>query len=259
MFTIRKNTELGINFLQSLINNFAGQLRTSENRTFANRLGLQNMKRSQVDKIQNKVLKKKVKSKKKAWEVDDVEVIADPPQLKNEEVLGLEFLISPIDVKDFEKNVFEKHPLLVKRKNSSYYSDLFSTSDIKELLEFKGNLVLGEHLNIARAVDETREDWCPPDEEVLSPDMVWNAYEQGYTLQVFQPQQHSVRLARFMSRLEDEFGALCGANSYLTPKQSQGLAPHYDDVEVFILQIEGTKKWRLYYPPEGHELAEEYR
>lgn len=82
-----------------------------------------------------------------------------------------------------------------------------------------------------------------------------------------------------MSLLEDTFGALCGANSYLTPKQSQGLAPHYgaipavvdlhgaacnanarsaDDVEVFILQVEGRKRWRLYHPLESEQLPDEY-
>jgi lysine-specific demethylase/histidyl-hydroxylase NO66 len=35
---------------------------------------------------------------------------------------------------------------------------------------------------------------------------------------------------------------------YLTPPGTQGFAPHYDDVEVFILQLEGKKRWRLYEP-----------
>jgi len=38
--------------------------------------------------------------------------------------------------------------------------------------------------------------------------------------------------------MEDKFGCLVGANAYLTPPNSQGLAPHWDDVEVwrFILK-----------------------
>jgi lysine-specific demethylase/histidyl-hydroxylase NO66 len=36
----------------------------------------------------------------------------------------------------------------------------------------------------------------------------------------------------------------------------QGLAPHHDDVEVFILQTEGSKQWKLYSPVGGHELPE---
>jgi bifunctional lysine-specific demethylase and histidyl-hydroxylase NO66 len=28
----------------------------------------------------------------------------------------------------------------------------------------------------------------------------------------------------------------------------QGFAPHYDDVDVFVVQTEGRKRWRLYAP-----------
>ena len=39
---------------------------------------------------------------------------------------------------------------------------------------------------------------------------------------------------------------MVGANVYLTPPGTQGFAPHWDDVEVFLLQLEGRKHWRLY-------------
>ena len=44
---------------------------------------------------------------------------------------------------------------------------------------------------------------------------------------------------RICELLESHFGALVGANIYMTPGGSQGLAPHYDDVEVIyeIMQI----------------------
>ena len=41
---------------------------------------------------------------------------------------------------------------------------------------------------------------------------------------------------------------MVGANVYLTPPGTQGFAPHFDDVDVFILQLEGKKHWRLYEP-----------
>lgn len=28
-----------------------------------------------------------------------------------------------------------------------------------------------------------------------------------------------------------------------------GLAPHWDDVEIFVVQTQGSKRWRLYAPP----------
>lgn len=39
----------------------------------------------------------------------------------------------------------------------------------------------------------------------------------------------------------------------MTPPNSQGFAPHYDDIEAFVLQIEGKKRWRLYKPRSENE------
>lgn len=43
---------------------------------------------------------------------------------------------------------------------------------------------------------------------------------------------------------------------YLTPPGTQGFAPHYDDIEAFILQLEGRKHWRLYSPRYNSHIVE---
>lgn len=35
---------------------------------------------------------------------------------------------------------------------------------------------------------------------------------------------------------------------------TQGLAPHYDDVELWVCQAEGSKRWRLHAPYKGMQL-----
>lgn len=47
---------------------------------------------------------------------------------------------------------------------------------------------------------------------------------------------------------------MAGANVYLTPAGTQGFAPHYDDIEAFILQLEGKKHWRVYNPRSKDEM-----
>jgi bifunctional lysine-specific demethylase and histidyl-hydroxylase NO66 len=48
-----------------------------------------------------------------------------------------------------------------------------------------------------------------------------------------------------LATLEEEWGCMCGANVYLTPPGQQGFAPHYDDIEAFLLQIEGINHYVL--------------
>ena len=38
------------------------------------------------------------------------------------------------------------------------------------------------------------------------------------------------------------------ANSYYTPRRSQGFAVHHDTHDVFVLQVAGEKHWRVYDP-----------
>ncbi len=70
----------------------------------------------------------------------------------------------------------------------------------------------------------------------------------GWTVQLHQPQRFEEfdSLYRLMAALEAELQTLVGCNAYLTPKSSQGLAPHWDDVNVIVIQVEGVKNWDVW-------------
>lgn len=79
---------------------------------------------------------------------------------------------------------------------------------------------------------------------------VARGYRQGATI-VFNQLQHSDRrMAAFCRRLERVFSCHIQTNTYLTPPAEQGFRTHYDSHDVFILQIAGSKDWRLYGDPE---------
>ena len=63
-------------------------------------------------------------------------------------------------------------------------------------------------------------------------------------------------IASLAHSIEVELNFPIQVNAYITPPGSQGLVPHYDDHDVLILQIQGSKIWRLYngvdIPP--HEM-----
>lgn len=51
---------------------------------------------------------------------------------------------------------------------------------------------------------------------------------------------------------------MVGANTYLTPPGTQGFAPHYDDIEAFVVQLEGKKHWRVYNPRNSSEILPQF-
>ncbi len=52
----------------------------------------------------------------------------------------------------------------------------------------------------------------------------------------------------FCQKLAAELGHPVQANAYVTPPQNQGFSAHYDVHDVFVLQIEGSKQWRVHRP-----------
>ena len=75
---------------------------------------------------------------------------------------------------------------------------------------------------------------------------VWEKFRQGCSLRMPCPQKFSDPLHRLLSALEEEFGCMVGSNVYLTPPRSQGFAPHWDDIEAFLLQV-GRDVFKLYF------------
>ena len=63
---------------------------------------------------------------------------------------------------------------------------------------------------------------------------------RGIMLQVHQPQRFDDTAWAICAALEAQLGCLVGCNAYITPAGAQGLAPHHDDVELFVCQTSGA-------------------
>ena len=77
---------------------------------------------------------------------------------------------------------------------------------------------------------------------------IWDFYNTGCSVRMLNPQTFHRPVWLLLTTIQEYFKSFCGANVYLTPPNTQGFAPHYDDIEAFILQLEGKKRWRVYAP-----------
>ncbi|KAM8946395.1 ribosomal oxygenase 1 isoform 2-T2 [Pelodytes ibericus] len=161
-----------------------------------------------------------------------------------------EWLISPIKPADFFRDIWEKKPALLKRRNNSYFHGLYSTSEFDRTLR-EDNVQFGVNLDVTSYTNGKRETHNPPGRAL--PLVVWDYFRNGCSLRLLNPQAFSHSVWNFLSVLQELFGSMVGANTYLTPAGTQGFAPHYDDIEAFVVQLEGKKHWRVYNPRQKSE------
>lgn len=156
-----------------------------------------------------------------------------------------EWLIAPMPPDHFYRRLWEREAVLVRRQDHTYYQGLFSTADLDSMLRNE-EVQFGQHLDAARYLDGRRETLNPPGRAL--PAAAWSLYQAGCSLRLLCPQAFSTTVWQFLAVLQEQFGSMAGSNVYLTPPNSQGFAPHYDDIEAFVLQLEGRKLWRVYRP-----------
>lgn len=161
------------------------------------------------------------------------------------------WVINPNPVEEFMASFWEKKPFLVQRNDPSYYANLLSRELIDEMLR-KHNIEYTKNLDVTSYREGVRETHNP-DGRALPPD-VWAFYEEGCSIRMLNPQTYLPGVYEMNVKLQEFFHCMTGSNFYLTPPNSQGFAPHYDDIEAFVLQIEGRKHWKLYSPRTASEV-----
>ncbi|KAK8750328.1 hypothetical protein OTU49_014781 [Cherax quadricarinatus] len=174
----------------------------------------------------------------------------DTKDSREEGQKALLHIINPYSEEEFMRNYWEKKPLLIKRNDAHYYKSLFTTFIFDKILH--QNMVLyTKNLDITSYSNGKRETHNPIG-QALAP-VVWDYYNNGCSIRMLNPQTFHRPVWKLLATLQEHFMSFCGANVYLTPPNTQGFAPHWDDIEAFILQLEGKKQWKVYSPRSENE------
>lgn len=170
----------------------------------------------------------------------------------------LDRLVAPLSSDQFLERYWEKEPLVVHRGDETYYDALLSLDALDHILADatppRSNLRLvryaGEHE--AEAIPLRRDG-------SVDVDGLYAAYADGATIVLNGLHRAWRPLLALCRQLEQRFSHPFQTNVYLTPPTAQGLGPHFDTHDVFVLQIAGAKKWQLYGAAEETPLAAQYR
>ena len=84
------------------------------------------------------------------------------------------------------------------------------------------------------------------DDKVLSSTGAAEAMQEGFSLVVRSATCRWARLREIAAAFESRLGLFCNGNLYCSPAATQAFECHYDDHDVFVLQLGGSKRWRLF-------------
>ncbi len=157
-------------------------------------------------------------------------------------------LIAPLSAEEFFENYYEKafyrtpEPVAAVR-------DLLSIDRIDEIIS--DSELPPSSLTMAKSGSGLSPDEYLHPNGVIDRGAVLDNFRDGATIVL--PQLHFAdgKLYSFCLALEREFGARIQTNIYLTPSNAHGFGVHYDDHDVFVLQVSGRKKWEIYGQREG--------
>jgi lysine-specific demethylase/histidyl-hydroxylase NO66 len=162
--------------------------------------------------------------------------------------------LDPLPLEAFLRDYWEQQPCLIRRQEPDRYQRLITFATFDELTA-ASNLhypcfrlfKAGELIPIDRVTTD-RQVGADLDRNVAELDAVYEACADGATLVLQSLEKQWPPLADLCSGLERTFGAPVQAYAYHTPPGAAGPPAHYDTHEVFVLQVEGSKQWRVWSP-----------
>ncbi|MEW1631199.1 cupin domain-containing protein [Streptomyces sp. NPDC089173] len=172
----------------------------------------------------------------------------------------LETRLTGLSREEFARDVWARKPLLTRRPSD--FSDLFSTTAVDELISRRG--LRTPFLRVAKDGATLPESTFTSPAGVgatiadqLDDTALWRAFADGATLVLQALQRTWGPVADFAAGLSAELGHPVQANAYVTPPQNRGFDAHYDVHDVFVLQIEGTKRWLVHEPVHPDPLRDQ--
>ncbi|VDK85470.1 unnamed protein product [Litomosoides sigmodontis] len=161
------------------------------------------------------------------------------------------WLIDSYDITQFFKMVFQKKVFCVCRYNPNYYGNLFSTAKFINILQ-TDYVEYGTNVNVAVYKNQQRStlNGCGK----VYPHEIQKRIKAGCSIQFTNPQSFCDSVWYYCDLLQEVFGCFVGANTYITPRNTAGFAPHWDDIDAFLLQLEGRKHWKIYSPTNDNEV-----
>ena len=166
--------------------------------------------------------------------------------------LGL--TLDPVTTGEFLDEHCERRPLIVARAEAGRFDSVLGDADLERLvcesaIRTPAFRLVKDGAQLPPATYTTDIPWRPGSfSGTVLVDRVVEEHAAGATIVLQALHLHWHPAAVYCRGLEAGLGWPVQANAYRTPASSQGFGVHHDTHDVFVLQVSGHKRWRVYEP-----------
>jgi len=159
--------------------------------------------------------------------------------------LSLAWLLAPLTIDSFLGNIWGTTHHHVSRNRPEYFDTLLDGSaNVDELVgSFRPDQSL---VSLVKENDTKKSYVYRHADGSFDAEGVGRDFAGGYTIVLESVHRYVRPLAALLHSIEIELNYATQVNAYITRPESQGFVCHYDEHDVLILQIRGSKKWHLY-------------
>lgn len=199
------------------------------------------------------------------------------PHAHDDDNTVLSSLLGPIPGKEnFFKEFWQAKPAVIRRHNPTFYHPIMQQGDLDAILVHSTTASLMETLTgdadhhpqnkeeeeawklVKRIKGQDGEWWSSSPNaaartqmlglpsEATDVDVARAAFAQGFSLVVNHLEDKWHGTSQLALSFEQELGYRTSINCYFTPPAAQAFHSHFDWMDAFVLQVEGSKRWRLY-------------
>ena len=166
--------------------------------------------------------------------------------------LGL--TLGPVDADAFLADYWERQPLVIERGEERRFHELLAPADVERLvcesaIRVPAFRLVKEGAQLPLSTYTEDIPWRPGSfSGTPVVERVAEEFARGATLVLQALHLYWPAAALYCRELEKWLGCPVQANAYQTPAAARGFAVHHDTHDVFVLQVAGRKRWRVYEP-----------
>lgn len=159
--------------------------------------------------------------------------------------ISFESLVAPLTSEEFFSDYWEKKPLVTRGRAADTFVPLFSIADVDRAISYFRPTP--GRLDLVTEQGFVRDNFLNSD-GTANVKLVREIYLKGSTVILNGLDQTWEPLVLLTSKLEEYLNHPLAISVYLTPPKFHGVNPHFDTQENFVLQVEGSKHWKVYAP-----------